>query len=133
MSNTRIYRIWAGLKKRCNDKNNPIYGGKGIGYDKRWKDFSFFYEDMAEGYSDFLEIDRINNLKGYSKKNCRWANRKQQSKNRTSNVWITFNNKTMLQNDWAKEIGISPGGLCRRLKKWGIKKSLTRKVLPGMK
>ena len=74
-SRTRIYGIWNGIKVRCNDKSNRNYGAKGIDYDPKWNTFEGFLDDMAEGYADNLEIDRIDSSKGYYKDNCQWITR----------------------------------------------------------
>lgn len=87
MCGTQIYRRWAGIKTRCKNKENPTYGGKGTDYDPRWESFENFYEDMAEGFSEDLEIDRIDVTKGYYKDNCRWVthNENNYNKNLQSN------------------------------------------------
>lgn len=90
MSNTRIYRIYSHILSRCNNPNVPHYfryGGKGIKVCERWEEsFENFYEDMKEGYSDELSIDRIDGTKGYCKENCRWADAKLQARNRSSTL-----------------------------------------------
>ena len=66
-TNTRFYKIWAGINKRCKNPkaiNYANYGGRGIIVCERWdsqNDLAFqnFKEDMFEGYSDSLTIDRI--------------------------------------------------------------------------
>lgn len=42
---TRLYRIWAAMKRRCNNKNcpeYPRYGGAGISYDPNWETYEGF-------------------------------------------------------------------------------------------
>jgi hypothetical protein len=81
---TRIHHIWIGMIQRTTNKKSPAYknyGGRGITVCKRWRKFENFFADMKKGYRKNLSIDRINNDKGYSPKNCRWATRKQQNNN----------------------------------------------------
>ena len=85
-SKDRVYKIYIGMKKRCNNKNSSNfknYGAKGIKLCSRWEDsFDNFFEDMGDGYRDNLTIDRIDGEKGYSKDNCRWATMQVQNSNK---------------------------------------------------
>lgn len=84
MSTSKIYRVWAGMIKRCtnpNDSHYIDYGGRGIKVCDRWLDsFENFYEDMGERPEGFT-LDRVNNDKNYSPENCRWVTKEEQVRN----------------------------------------------------
>lgn len=82
---TKEYRTWRGLRDRCSNpksKDYPKYGGRGIDYDPRWDKFENFINDMGRKPSPELQLDRIDNDKGYYKENCRWVTAKENFNNR---------------------------------------------------
>lgn len=86
-TNTRLFRIWQGMKYRCYNpkcKDYSRYGGRGVVICKEWReDFQAFYDwSMANGYSDNLTIDRKDSNGNYEPSNCRWATVKQQTENK---------------------------------------------------
>lgn len=85
-SGTKLFWTWWGMNKRCHDPGSSHYknyGGRGITVCKSWREsFENFYRDMGDKPSPELSVDRIDNNKGYSKKNCRWATAKEQAQNR---------------------------------------------------
>lgn len=129
---TRIYKTWCGMKARCHNEKNEFYddyGGRGITVCLEWQnDFEAFYDwAIANGYASTLEIDRIDNDKGYSPDNCRWATRKEQCNNRRSNHFITCFGKTQTLSQWAEETGIKQSTIRHRLKKgWSVQDALTK-------
>lgn len=83
----RIYKIWQGIRQRCNnpkDKDYADYGGRGVKVCKEWNESSEAFVNWAleNGYSDDLSIDRIDTNLGYSPENCRWATWTQQARNK---------------------------------------------------
>lgn len=84
MWDSRPYSIHGHMKRRCNSPDEAgysHYGARGITYDQKWETFEGFWEDMQYGYSENLELDRIDPDKNYCKSNCRWVNSNIQSFN----------------------------------------------------
>ena len=121
------YNTWMDMRRRCGVIRKSArslrvlderkwYLDRGITVCERWK-YSFlnFLEDMGEK-PDGLTLDRIDNNKGYSKDNCRWATRTEQSWNSSRTKLVTFRGKTQSHRAWAREIGISRGTFSRRIR-----------------
>ena len=82
-----LYHRWKGMKRRCYNKNfkqYKDYGGRGISVCEEWLySFRNFYDwAMSHGFSEELEIDRIDNDGNYEPDNCRWVTHKVNANNR---------------------------------------------------
>ena len=112
------------MKDRCcNDKcvsfNN--YGGRGINICDEWlEDVNKFLKwSLNNGYKNTLTIERIDNNKGYSPDNCRWATKTEQHNNTRANVFVNIGGVTKTIADWCKVYGIrSPVVYARIYKGW---------------
>lgn len=85
MHDSRIYQTWGDMKTRCDSPDNRYYhryGGRGISYQSSWSVFENFYEDMKDGYSDDLTLDRIDPNGNYTKENCEWVTKTKQARNK---------------------------------------------------
>ena len=116
----RIYKIWQGIRQRCNnpnDKDYEDYGGRGIRVCEEWDKSSeaFVRWALENGYADNLSIDRIDTNSGYSPENCRWSTKKEQAHNRKSTHFITRNGETHNITEWAKILGVKRSLLLNRL------------------
>ena len=128
------------MKSRCDNKNNvnyKYYGAVGISYDERWSDFNNFYNDMHLSYinhcNEFGEnnttLDRVDNTKNYVLSNCRWATYETQGNNKSNNILLSYNNKTLTIAQWARELNISTHVLRNRYKYgWSTDEILNTKV-----
>jgi hypothetical protein len=126
---TPTYNSWSHAKARCTDINNTAYndyGGRGISICDRWlESFENFLEDMGTCPKG-MSIERIDNNKGYSKENCKWATMEVQNKNRRSTILFTMNGITKCITDWADVLGINRKTVFTRLHLgWNIKTALT--------
>lgn len=120
---TRLYNIYYKMIDRCCNKKSHAYksyGERGICICDEWmgKDgFVKFMEwSLKNGYKNGLSIDRIDNNRGYSPENCRWATPKEQQNNRRCNVFLAVNGKTHTIAEWSRISGINVATLYNRHK-----------------
>lgn len=122
------------MKTRCSNSKCIYfkrYGGRGITACKDWQTFSGFLKDMYSSYKNHLCIERIDNNKGYSKDNCRWATSKEQANN-THNIEkakkYVFNGVAHTVRELSEMFGIKRTTLDMRLRqyKWELKVALIK-------
>lgn len=118
---TRLYKIWAGMKQRCQSPANssyPNYGGRGIKVTKEWEQFIPFQKwAMSHGYNNNLSIDRVDCNGNYEPENCRWADKQTQANNTRSNRYIEVNGVAHTLAEWSRISGIKAGTISRRIKR----------------
>lgn len=105
--------------QRCNNPNDPHYdryGGRGIKVCDKWKNFDAFYADMGPQKTG-MTIDRINNDGNYEPSNCRWATRKEQTRNRSNTFTLDALGVSLTLDEWADRTGISREAIRGRLRR----------------
>jgi hypothetical protein len=123
LSETRLYKIWAGIHKRCTNPNTSnfyLYGGRGITVCEEWNDFiPFKIWALNNGYQNNLTIERKDTNGNYNPKNCTWATRKEQANNRRNNIKISAFGETKNIRAWSQDnrCKVLEGTLRSRLKK----------------
>lgn len=110
------YSVWEGIIQRTTNPNNHHYnnyGGRGVGVSDEWRQsFATFIGDVGRRPSRTHTIERVDNNRGYSKENCRWATRAEQNANRR--VTKIYEGKTYHQ--WAAICKTSYRNFCHRAK-----------------
>ena len=139
LSDSPLYRIWAGIKDRCLRERNasfPNYGGRGITVCDAWRDdFVAFREwAVANGYEPALEIDRVDNDGDYEPTNCRWVTRSQNQRNTRRNPRIAAFGESKGIQEWGVDARcvVTPKVLQERLiTGWPPALAITEPVWPG--
>lgn len=92
--NTGIYIAWRGMKTRCLKSRNhrASYYDKGIKVCEEWNLYLNFREwAIKNGWQPKMQVDRIDNNKGYYPENCRIVSPTINISNRSITVKIEYN------------------------------------------
>lgn len=110
--NEELFNVWQTMKTRCENPsrdNYERYGGRGITVCEEWqKAENFVVWALNNGYKRGLQLDRIDNSKGYSPDNCRFVTPKANSRNRRNTKFLTVNGETKCVAEWCEIISVSP-------------------------
>lgn len=120
---------WKAMRARCErpkHRGHKDYGAKGVTVCPEWRDsFQAFVDHVGLRPSKAHTLDRIKNNRGYEPGNVRWATYAEQHRNRTNNVHLTLDGRTMILKDWAKEVGLTGVGIKYRLDQgWTVRDAL---------
>ena len=113
LTSHKFYNTWKHMVDRCTNpkiKDYKDYGARGITICEEWLDIAVFVAWAERTHPNIkgISLDRINNDKGYSPENCRWAdkttqniNQRKRKDNTSGYVGICWNNKN---NNWMAQI-----------------------------
>jgi hypothetical protein len=120
MSGTALHNRWVSMMRRCYAPKNGAFashGGRGIKVCRRWHQFENFARDMGPTFNPKLTLERIDNDGNYTPKNCRWATRKEQSRNTRNSRLVEYKGRMITIAELAETTGISRHVLLWRLNK----------------
>lgn len=118
----RTFRVWCTMRQRCLDPNSKSYaryGGRGIKVCPEWGDFLMFLADMGLAPAG-KQIDRIDNDGDYEPRNCRWATRQEQARNRRTSHILSINGQDRTLAEWADISGVASSTIRARIR-YGMK------------
>lgn len=110
---TPLYAVWASMKcrsKNTGTKRSKDYFDRGIMACDEWVKYAPFKEwALKNGFAAGLSIDRIDNDRGYSPENCRWATILEQANNKRTTRTVLFQNKEMPRADFCRMFNLKYG------------------------
>ena len=106
----KLQNLWSGMHGRCNSSNHRSwkdYGAKGITLDAEWSgrrgSIKFVKWALSNGYKSGLDIDRVDNTKGYGPNNCRFTTRRENCRNKSNNVLMSYAGETKCVAAWGDD------------------------------
>lgn len=127
LTNSKIYNIWSGMKRRTTDpkqENYKNYGGRGITVCDEWlDDFQSFYDwSMNNGYKEGLSIERVDTNGNYDPSNCRWIEPIDQYYNKRNTVLVEIDGIKKTYKEWTEQLGVNRWWIESRVRKGLYKK-----------
>lgn len=106
-----LFNLWQTMKTRCENpkrENFERYGARGITVCEEWHESkNFVLWALDNGYKKGLQLDRIDNDKGYSPDNCRFVTPSENSRNRRNTKYLTLNGETKSVVEWCEQKSVS--------------------------
>lgn len=117
---TRLYEVWASMRKRClvpSCPDFPRYGGRGVTICDQWlRDYGAFRAwAVTHGYRKGLTLDRIDSSGNYTPENCRFVTKADQQLNIRRGIQLTINGETKSLAAWARVSGLPPDTIRNRV------------------
>lgn len=136
---------WAGMIQRITNPAATAYDHyrkRGITICDRWRygengvsAFECFLADMGERPSRAVTLERINNDGNYEPGNCRWATRREQGNNRSTNILIEYQGQKFTFAELARHVGLPKEFLRHRILRagWPVEAAISEPKQQGSK
>ena len=138
LGSSSICKVWRAIRYRCEEGyfQSHLYFNKGISVSSEWiNDFDAFYNwAISNGYEKGLQLDRIDNSKGYGPDNCRWVTSKVNCNNRDVTFYVNYNNTKIALQMILKEKGLSDKSTTIRnriLRGWSHEEAIDKPIKKG--
>lgn len=144
MSSSKLYNRFRAMHDRCENTKNKAYvryGARGISVCDEWSGVDGFVHFMEwavnSGYDEtasfgICTLERIDNSKGYSPDNCKWADMEEQCNNRRSNHLVEYNGEAITVTEFARKHNIPAGAVMRRLRSgWSLDEIISIPLTKG--
>lgn len=105
LAKTSTYKVWQGIRARCNCPGATGYLGGRIKVFARWDDFAAFLGDMGEKPSPKHELARLDTAKDFSPENCIWRIPTVKQKEKKPPSWLRHGDLTGTRFGYAVVIG----------------------------
>ena len=134
---TNLYRRWSSMINRCKPgRFSKVYYNKGIRVCDEWMCYDNFKKWALEnGFDNSLELDRVNNERGYSPNNCRFVTKLENNSNRSNTVYINYKGENVSLTLFAKKNNLPVNvynTIRRRIKNgWSVDKAIETPVKEG--
>lgn len=123
MKDSPLCKVYSAMHTRCDNPNHDHfkhYGGRGIKVCEQWSGkeglYNFIKWSRESGWRPGLTLDRINNDKGYSPDNCRWATQREQIRNRSVTKLYEYRGMKLMLIEIAEMENISLNKLTYRVR-----------------
>ena len=129
--NEPLYQVWCSVKNRCDNANDPDYGGKGVKVCDEWvNNFPAFYKwALSNGYKKGLHLDKdklspTGSGMVYCPEYCSFITPLENSRNRGSTIKIEYKGENKTLFEWCAVFKIKYHTAYCRLKvhKWDVDK-----------
>jgi hypothetical protein len=128
---------WRAMHKRCYYKRDiayPWYGGRGIRVCPRWYSFEHFLRDMGRRPTRQHTIERIDGERNYTPKNCKWATRVEQTRNRSNTRLYQARGVKLTAVEWGVRVGLAASLIARRIRGgWPVERAISTPSRKGQR